>query len=219
MGTYGDLWEPMGTLGVLWGPIGSYGEFWGPLGTYRDLWGRMGTYGDFIRILVFFQLFHVGLIFSQPLYFFIFFLGGFLHTHFDPSPPFLQASKLHQTYHTSCCIHCKHSMPHQTSDIRLYTQSWPINERYTLMLKSVVPTYVACFVGKVCGPLWSTWGAPLGEGKSGVKVGIINTKVARRAWAWQAPPHKQLRENEQHFLLLGPYMPAHSAPCLRYAPV
>ena len=33
--------------------------------------------------------------------------------------------------------------------------------------------------------LW-TWGAPLGEGKSGIKAGIVNTKVAR--WANTPPP-------------------------------
>ena len=47
--------------------------------------------------------------------------------------------------------------------------------------------YPACFVEKVCGPLWSTWGAPLREGKSGVKVGIVNTKVARQARTRQTP--------------------------------
>ena len=31
------------------------------------------------------------------------------------------------------------------------------------------------------GPLWSTWGACLGEGKSGVEVRIVSTNVARRA--------------------------------------
>ena len=49
-------------------------------------------------------------------------------------------------------------------------------------------------LGKVCGPLWSTWGAPLGEGKSGVKVGIVNTKVAYRACAGQTPPSE-----DEHF--------------------
>ena len=44
-----------------------------------------------------------------------------------------------------------------------------------------ISTYTACFVWKVCGSLWSTWGAPLGEGKSGVKAGIANAKVACRA--------------------------------------
>ena len=49
------------------------------------------------------------------------------------------------------------------------------------MLNSNIWTYATCFVGKVCGPLWSTWGAPLGEGKFGAKAGIVNTKVVRRA--------------------------------------
>ena len=139
METFGYLWGPMGTYAVLWGPMGIYGDPWGPLGPYGDLWETMGTYWDLWGVLGtfgdlqgpigtygdlwglfpdcgFFQLFHVGLIFSQPLYFFIFFLGGFLHTHFDTSPPFLQASKLHQTYllvytaNTTCHIR------HQTSD-------------------------------------------------------------------------------------------------------
>ena len=43
------------------------------------------------------------------------------------------------------------------------------------MLNSAIWIYETCFVGKVCGPLWSTWGAPLGEGKSGVKAGIVTT--------------------------------------------
>ena len=47
---------------------------------------------------------------------------------------------------------------------------------------------VLCIVGKVCSPLCSTWGATLGKGKSGIKVGIINTKVARRARAGQTLP-------------------------------
>ena len=56
------------------------------------------------------------------------------------------------------------------------------------MLKFFVSSYAACFLRKVCDPLWSTWGTPLGEGKSGVKAGIINPKVARRARAGQPPP-------------------------------
>ena len=40
-------------------------------------------------------------------------------------------------------------------------------------------SYAARVVGKVCGPLWSNWGAPLGESKSGVKVRILNTNVVR----------------------------------------
>ena len=133
MGAHGDLWGPMGPLGTygdLWGPMRTLGELWGPMGSFGDLWGRMGTYA-FFRILVvqFFPAFPSWLDLSETLDFFFSRVGGinFLHTHFDtnaPPPPFLQASYLYQTYHTSCCIHCKHNMPHQTSDIRLYTQFW-----------------------------------------------------------------------------------------------
>ena len=82
--------------------MGTFGDFWGPIGTFGELLGPMGTYG----------------------------VGGitFLHTHFDTNPPpprpFLQASHLYQTYHTSCGVQCKNNMPYQTSDITLYTQSW-----------------------------------------------------------------------------------------------
>ena len=41
------------------------------------------------------------------------------------------------------------------------------------MLNSTIWTYATRFVGKVCSPLWSTWGTPLGEGKSGVKAGMV----------------------------------------------
>ena len=61
------------------------------MGTYGDLSGPVGTYG----------------------------VGGinFLHIHLDTNPPpFVQASDLYQTHHTSCCINCKNNMPHQTSD-------------------------------------------------------------------------------------------------------
>ena len=100
MGTYGGLWGPIGPYGDLWGPMGTFGDPLAPMGTYGDLSGPMGTYGV------------VGI--------------NFLHTHFDTNapPPFLQASNLYQTYHTSCCIHCKNNVPHLTSDIRLYTQSF-----------------------------------------------------------------------------------------------
>ena len=81
----------------------------------------MGTFSGFW----FFPVVPCWLDLSQPRYFFIFFLGGFLHIHFDPPP-----SSKHQTYsrhithlvvytaNTTCHIR------HQTSDIRLYTQSW-----------------------------------------------------------------------------------------------
>ena len=47
--------------------------------------------------------------------------------------------------------------------------------------------FATCFVGKVCSATWSTWGASPWEGKSGAEVGIVNTKVARRARAGRAP--------------------------------
>ena len=55
------------------------------------------------------------------------------------------------------------------------------------MLNSAILPYAACFVGKVCGPLWSSLGASLGEGKSGVKVGMANT-VGRQANTRLPPP-------------------------------
>ena len=95
MAACGDLWGPMGTYGGLWGPIGANGDLWGPMGAYGDLWGPIGAYGD---------LWGGGhQLFAHP----------FGH---EPPPPFLQAADLYQTYHTSCCIHRKNNMPHQTSD-------------------------------------------------------------------------------------------------------
>ena len=44
-----------------------------------------------------------------------------------------------------------------------------------------ISTYAVSFVGKVCGPLLVDLGALLEEGKSGLKVRIVSTKVARRA--------------------------------------
>ena len=88
----------MGSHGDLSGPMVTFGDLWGPIGTYGELLGPMGTYG----------------------------VGGskFFHTHFDTNPPppprpFLQASDLYQTYHTSCCVHCKNNMPYHTSNITL----------------------------------------------------------------------------------------------------
>ena len=57
------------------------------------------------------------------------------------------------------------------------------------MLNSALSNYAACFVRKVCGLLWSILGAPVGEGKSGVKVKILNTKVGLQARVGQTPPH------------------------------
>ena len=44
----------------------------------------------------------------------------------------------------------------------------PIHEQYTLMLKFSISPYAACFVGKVCGPLWSSW---RGRVNPGLKLG------------------------------------------------
>ena len=69
--------------------MGSFGDFWGHTRTYGDVWGPMGPFSGFSPFS-FFQLFHVGLIFPNPLIFLIFSLGGginFLHTHFDTNPP------------------------------------------------------------------------------------------------------------------------------------
>ena len=100
VGAYWGLWGPIGANGDLWGPMGTYGDLWGPMGTYRGQWGHMGTYGDLWGPM---GTYGVGGI-------------NFLHTHLDTPPPFLQASDLYQTYHTSCCIHYKNNMPHETSD-------------------------------------------------------------------------------------------------------
>ena len=45
------------------------------------------------------------------------------------------------------------------------------------MLNSAISTCTTCFVGKVCGKVCLTWVDPLGEGKSGVKAGIVNTSA------------------------------------------
>ena len=77
------------------------------------------------------------------------------------------------------------------------------------MLNSTSWAYATCFVGKVYGPLWSTWGAPLREGKSGVKAKIVNTKVACRVRAGQTPPPRQATQTGARGLLSGrlvPYM-------------
>ena len=128
-GTHGHLWGPTGTYGCLWGPygdlwgsIGTFGDLWGVLGTFGDLWGRMGTFSGFSPFS-FFKLFHV--CFPTPLFLYLFHRWGASTSCtpiLDPPPP---SSKhdLHHTYQTSCCIHCKHNMPHQTFDIGLYTQS------------------------------------------------------------------------------------------------
>ena len=111
----GPLKRPMD----VWGPVGAYGGLWGPVEAYGGLWGPMGACGD---------LWGGGI--------------NFLHTHFDTKPPsFLQASDLYQTYHTSCCIHRKNNMPHQTSDIRLYTQSCqgPIRTLFLGLIVCLVP--------------------------------------------------------------------------------
>ena len=70
--------------------------------------------------------------------------------------------------------------------------------RHVATLNSANLPYAACFVGKVCGPLWSTWGASLGEGKSGFKVGIVDTNVACRVRAEQTPPLFMLQNSVPH---------------------
>ena len=134
MGTYGRLWGPVGTYGGLWGLIGTYGGLWGPIRTYQDLWGPMGTFGDPLAPMgtyggLWGPMGTCG-------------VGGdqFLHTHFD-TPPLVQASDLYSTYHTSCCIHCKNNMPHQTSDIKLYTQSChgPVGTLFLGLILCLVP--------------------------------------------------------------------------------
>ena len=47
-----------------------------------------------------------------------------------------------------------------------------------------------CFAGKVCGPVRSTCGTPLGEDKLGASARILNTKVACRARAGPTSPHR-----------------------------
>ena len=95
--TFGDPLAPMGGYGGLCGPMGAYADLSAPMGTYGGLCGPLGTH------------WHL----RGPK-------GGghqlFAHPFGHQPPPFLQASNLYQTYHTSCCIHCKNNMPHQTSD-------------------------------------------------------------------------------------------------------
>ena len=127
MGTYADLWAPMGICGDpweplsaygglwgpthwhLWGPLGTHWHLWGPIGTYRGLWGPMGLGAS---------------IFCTPIF------------DTNPPPPFLLASDLYQTYHTSCWIYCKNDMPYQTSEFKRYTQSWG----HTKAWESISPT-------------------------------------------------------------------------------
>ena len=104
MGAYGDLWGPSGAMGSYGDPMGAHGDLWGPMGTLPDPWGSMGAYGVFwghlgtygdlcgvfqdSRCLVFSQLFHVGLIFPNPLFFFL--DGGhhlFAHPFRQPPSP------------------------------------------------------------------------------------------------------------------------------------
>ena len=47
--------------------------------------------------------------------------------------------------------------------------------------------------------MWSTWGASPWEGKSGAEVGIVNTKVARRARAGQTFPQCIMGHTTRHF--------------------
>ena len=79
----------------------------------------MGTYGDFSGFW-FFPAFPCWLDLSQPRYFFIFFLGGFLHTHFDPPPlppsirPISDISLI--LLYTLQTQHATSDIRHQTSD-------------------------------------------------------------------------------------------------------
>ena len=57
-----------------------------------------------------------------------------------------------------------------------------------LTLNSPIPPYVTCFVGMVCSPVWSTRGVPLEEFKPGIKIPIVQTKVAHLARAGQTFP-------------------------------
>ena len=50
-----------------------------------------------------------------------------------------------------------------------------------MLLNSEISAYATCFAGKVCGPVWSTWGISLGEGAA--KARILNTKVVHQARA------------------------------------
>ena len=105
MGTFGDPLAPMGTSRGLWAPMGAYGDLWGPIGPYGDLWGPIGPKGWGAST------------FCTPIW--------------TPTrPPFLQASHLYQTYHKSCCIHCKNNMPHQISDF-IHNLAMALSELFT----------------------------------------------------------------------------------------
>ena len=120
MGTYGDLWGPMGTLVDLRGPMGSFGDLWGHTRTYGDVWGPMGPFSG----LVFFQLFHIGLIFPNPLILYIFFLDGGASTFcapiLTPTPPPLPPSIIptseisHILLYTLQTQHATSDFGHQT---------------------------------------------------------------------------------------------------------
>ena len=118
MGTFGYPLAPMGTSGGLWVPMGAHGDLWGPMGAYGDPLAHTGTYGDV----------------SAPMWTYGVGAITFLHTHFDTPPPFVQASDVYQT-------HCKNNMPHQTSDIKLYTQSrhGPVRTLFLGLILCVVP--------------------------------------------------------------------------------
>ena len=113
----------MGTCWHLWAPMGTYGGLWGPMGAYGDSLAFMGTFGD--------PLAPIGDLWGPMGTYGV---GGinFLHTHFDTNPPplFLQASDLYQN-----------NMPHQTSGIRLYTQSChgPIRTLFLGLILCLVP--------------------------------------------------------------------------------
>ena len=110
------------------------------MGTYGDLWGLFPDSG----YLVFFQLFHVGLIFPNPLIFIFFFLGlggiNFLHNHFDTPPP-VPASII-PTLDMSHILLYTLQTQHATSDIRHWTL-------YTILLLFLLPHVVCMYTWKV----------------------------------------------------------------------
>ena len=67
-----------------------------------------------------------------------------------------------------------HLYPHQT----IHALNGPLSWGYGLIIQKLLgPLELRIWTHN---PLWSTWGASLWVGKSGVKVGIVNTKVAHQ---------------------------------------
>ena len=50
-----------------------------------------------------------------------------------------------------------------------------------MLWKSHISAYARCLAEKVCGLVWSTWGASQCEDKPGARDKILKTKVARPA--------------------------------------